>query len=216
MTSFNRNLYSFICSLFVSGVFGSAAGAAPLVGGVSYNDDLPKAQFKTMLAKADTTSVPKQDCICFNNNRVELREINGNWKLVDNKNNWILDFAQNRDEGKQALQMIQNYNLNNICFSGRPFPNHELGGRLMYFLSDGQAPQGPRLSDEDSISFDNSQIKAEQIQGTWKVTCGDMWMLDFGADNAAAQNAADIIKYHGFQRQCYIGRPGPSMMYFVK
>lgn len=215
MSSNNRNLYSSICSLFVSAVLGTAAAAAPLVGGVSYNDDLPRAELKTMNAKLDT-SAPKQDCICFNNNRVELKQIKGSWKLVDNKDNWILDFAQEREEGVQALQMVQNYNLNNICFTGRPFPNGELGGRMMYFLSDGQAPQGPRKEGEDSLSFDNSLVKAEQLQGTWKVTCGDMWMLDFGSDQAAAQNAADIIKYHGFTRQCYIGRPGPSMMYFVK
>lgn len=211
----NRNFHSFVCSLFVSGTLANVAGAAPLVGGVSYNDDLPPAPLKTMSAKLDA-SAPKQDCICFNNKRVELEQINGNWKLVDSNNNWILDFAQDQQEGRQALQIIQYYKLNNICFAGRPFPNHEIGGRLMYFLSDGQAPQGARMDGEDSISFDNSQIKAEQIRGTWKVTCGDNWMLDFGTDEATAQNAADIIKYHGFQRQCYIGRPGPSMMYFVK
>lgn len=215
MRSVSRNLFSFICSLFAAGLLCNVVDAAPLVGGVSYNDDLPRAELKSLSAKLDV-SAPKQDCICFNNARVELKEINGSWKLVDKNNVWILDFAQDKDEGKQALQAIQNYNLNNICFAGRPFPTNDLGGRLMYFLSDGAAPQGPRMKDEDSISFDNSLIKAEQIRGTWKVTCGDNWMLDFGSDQSSAQNAADIIKYHGFQRQCYIGRPGPSMMYFVK
>jgi hypothetical protein len=215
MTSFNRNFYSFVCSLFVSGMLANVVGAAPLVGGVSYNDDLPAAPLEKMSAKLDV-SAPKQDCICFNNKRVELQQVNGSWKLVDNNNNWILDFAENQEEGKQAISMIQNYKLNNICFAGRPFPNHELGGRLMYFLSDGQAPEGPRLDGEDSLSFENARVKAEQIRGSWKVTCGDSWMLDFGSDQSAAQNAADIIKFHGFQRQCFIGRPGPSMMYFVK
>ena len=217
-----------MCAIVMSSFSGLSVQSAPLIGGVSYNDDLPRAELKELKplsakleAKLDISGVRpvqavKQDCICFNGDRVQLKQINGSWKLVDNRDTWILDFGTDELEGQQALRVIQAYKLNNICFAGRPFPTGELGHRMMYFLSDGKAPEGPVLKDEDTLIFDTASVKAEQLKGNWKVTAGDMWMLDYGNDQAAAENAAEIIKSHEFRRQCYIGRPGPSMMYFLK
>lgn len=225
MESYNSSARSAFSACVIAVITGFLsmpfALSAPLVGGVSFNDDLPKAQFKTMTPKLDGSatveaSPPKQDCICFNGNRVAIKEVNGSLKLVDSNDQWILDFAQDSEQGRAAMNIIDAYKLNNICFVGRPFPAGGMGGRMMYFLQDGQAPSGPALKGEDVISFDNSLVKAEQVRGTWKVTCGDMWMLDFGDDQSAAENAAAIIKYHKFRYQGYIGRPGPSMMYFLK
>jgi len=156
--------------------------------------------------------LPARDCICFNQDRVSVKVIDGNYKIVDG-DHWILDFANSADNAKLALETIQAYKMNEICFAGRN------GAKpMMYFLSSGEAPSAA-LKNEDAIQFDTSLVKAEQINGTWKLTCGNMWMEDFGSGaqaSNAAQDAAEQIKYYGFTRQCFVGRPGAPMTYYAK
>jgi tyrosinase-like protein len=60
---------------------------------------------------------------------------------------------------------------------------------------------------EDKIAFDPTKVKAEKVQGSWKVTEGTHWMFDFGADQAGAKKAADVIKHYGANQSCFVGRP---------
>lgn len=190
------------------------AQAQRLYGGVTVNESLAsnqKSMKKMDGAKYDLSANTKvkRDCICFDRNRVELKQIDGRWKLIDG-DHWILDFDANENNARQSLKVVQAYNLDEICFIGR-----NTARPMMYFLSDGQAPQG-KLDGEDAISFDTKLVKAEEINGNWKLTCGNMWMEDFGQNKECAQEAAETIKYHGFTKQCFVGRPGPPMEYFAK
>lgn len=192
------------------------ANSATLFGGVTVNDSLAQSdtQLKAMPnAKLDNTSqAPSRDCICFNQNRVSVKQIDGNYKIVDG-DHWIIDFANSAENAKLALETIQTYGMNQICFTGR-----NSAKPMMYFLSSGEAPTGT-MKNEDALPFDTGSIKAEQINGTWKLTCGNMWMEDFGSNQAAADAARDAaaeIKYYGFSRQCFIGRPGAAMTYYTK
>jgi len=67
---------------------------------------------------------------------------------------------------------------------------------------------------EDCIAFDPSAVTAAQVGGDWKVVQGSMWMLDYGADAAAAHRAANVIRHYHFTEQCFVKRPDPSMMYW--
>lgn len=68
---------------------------------------------------------------------------------------------------------------------------------------------------EDCIAFDPGKAKVEQIRGTWKITVGSMWMLDFGAKEAEARTALAIIQRLKLDKQCFVGRPDPSFEYFL-
>ena len=103
--------------------------------------------------------------------------------------------------------------INNICFVGRPFTDSKI--KMMYFLADGQTPSGA-YPGEDAISFDPNRVRAAEIDGRWKLVQDDMWMLDFGSNKEQAVNAEQIVKYYGFTKQCFVGRPGPPMMYWRK
>jgi hypothetical protein len=73
----------------------------------------------------------------------------------------------------------------------------------------------PAPGGEDCIDFNPALAKAEQVQGSWKVTVGSMWMLDFGADAASARKALAIIQKYKLNKQCFVGRPDPSLQYYL-
>ncbi|MBY0357198.1 MAG: hypothetical protein K2W82_04285 [Candidatus Obscuribacterales bacterium] len=191
-----------------------SATAETLSGGIEVNEALPPVKLQVLEAKVDkqAQALPKQDCVCFDNARCHVENINGQWKIVDG-NNWIMDFASRQDLAELSLGIIRHYRLNNICFVGRPFSESKI--KMMYFLSDGQAPAGD-YAGEDAIAFDPARVKAEEIDGRWKLTQDSMWMLDFAANKEDALKAEEIVKYYGFTRQCFVGRPGPPMMYWRK
>lgn len=195
-------------------VFPPSSYAKLLQGGVEVNDSLPAAPLKLLEASVDTSAArpPKQDCLCFNNAGAELKNINGNWKIVD-KDNWIMDFGSEQNLGQQSLDIIRHYKLNNICFVGRPFQDGKI--KMMYFLADGLAPDGA-FPGEDTIIIDPAQVKAQEIGGRWKLVQDSLWLLDFNSNREEALNAEEIVKYYGFTRQCFVGRPGPPMMYWRK
>ncbi len=56
----------------------------------------------------------------------------------------------------------------------------------------------------------------KEAGGNWKIVDGDHWMFDFGASKAEAESAHKIIKYFGFTKTCYVGRPGPALTYLLK
>jgi hypothetical protein len=68
---------------------------------------------------------------------------------------------------------------------------------------------------EDCISFNPQNVEVRQINGRWKVVEGNMWMLDFGANEVQARKALAVIKHYRMNSQCFVGRPGPSMQYYL-
>jgi hypothetical protein len=70
---------------------------------------------------------------------------------------------------------------------------------------------------EDCLGFNNANVQAQNVGGSWKVVDGDHWMLDFGVGEANARKAVWLIKKYGFSFICFVGsRPDPPMMYFRK
>jgi phosphohistidine phosphatase SixA len=68
---------------------------------------------------------------------------------------------------------------------------------------------------EDCVGFNPHKIEVKQIRGSWKIIEGRHWIMDFGDKADEARNAFKIIKKHGFDHICFIGRPDPSMTYFT-
>lgn len=72
-----------------------------------------------------------------------------------------------------------------------------------------------RLILEDCISFSPANADARLINGQWKVVDGNMWLLHYGADSTGAIKAENTIHHYGMNKQCFIGRPNPSMSYYL-
>ena len=73
-------------------------------------------------------SFPGEDAIGFNPAKIEVKEINGRWKIVEN-GHWIMDFENNAGEARKAFRIIKRYRFRYICFVGRPDPS------MVYFRS---------------------------------------------------------------------------------
>ena len=68
---------------------------------------------------------------------------------------------------------------------------------------------------EDCISFNPDNCRVDLINGSYKVVDGTMWMLDFGTNKVEAYKALEIIQHYRFNSQCFVGRPNPSMKYWL-
>ena len=147
----------------------------------------------------------KEDCVGFNWRNVTVKKINGRWKVVEG-NHWIMDFENKEAEARQALRIIKHYQLDQMCFVGRPKPS------MTYFLSHDNAPSGS-MPGEDCISFNINKIEVKKFGNRWKIVEGSHYIMDFGSNEAEARQAYQIIKKYGFKSTCYVGRPGPSMTY---
>lgn len=66
-----------------------------------------------------TGAVPGEDCVAFNPNTAEVKQINNSYKIVDGSH-WMFDFGNNASEAKQSLAVIKKYGANKSCFVGRP------------------------------------------------------------------------------------------------
>ena len=150
-----------------------------------------------------------EDMINFHWQTAQIRTIGGSIKIVDG-NMSLLDFGSNAAEAQMALAIIRQYRLNQQCFVARPNPPME------YWLASGRAPVGP-FPGEDSIAFDNTNIRVAYIGGSWKIVEGTSHsMLDFGANERAAWQSLWTIWKYDFNHICFVGRPDPSMVYFRK
>ena len=84
----------------------------------------PDPSFQYLLAseKAPKGSMPGEDCVSFNPNTIQVKNINGSWKIVDG-NHWMFDFGNKKAEAEKAFAIIKKYGFTRSCFVGRPDPS---------------------------------------------------------------------------------------------
>lgn len=178
-----------------------------------------KAAFKIYCNQTTVPQNCEEDCLGFNPKNLTINtDIADKYRVVDG--NHAMFSLRNKEQAQTAIRIIQHYNMNEICFVGRP---GDLGKNvIMYFKTNGQAPQGS-LANEDCISFNPNSVEAKLINGRWKVVDGNHWMFDFGTDAKAKDSAHKtvcIIKKYGFTKTCYVGRAftddGNGMIYMKK
>jgi len=149
-----------------------------------------------------------QDCISFDPDSAVVVKLGSRWKIKVGAL-LLLDFGSSQTQAQEALNVLRAHNMNKQCFVGRPNPSFE------YFLSGNSAPTGPS-NDEDCLAFNNATVQVKKINEGWKIVDGNHWMFDFADAQDEAHKALDIVKYYGFSKTCYVGRPGPSMSYLLK
>jgi hypothetical protein len=183
----------------------AAAVAAIIMLSQSANAQLLKGGVESDASK------PVEHCICLNPNKVHAIESNGEWQLIDDARQ--LFKLRTAEAANGAVDMIKTYGASEICSLGN---SKAFNPNSIYFKTRNDAPAAS-LANEDAIRYDVDSIKAEQRNGSWKVTsAGDTWLLDFGPDEESARNAADIIRFYGFNNQCFVVAPARELMYWHK
>ena len=148
-----------------------------------------------------------EDCIGFNPATAHVEFVGGAWKFVDGSH-WILDFGSNHAAAVQAGHVISFYHFDEQCFVVRP------GAQMTYWKRSGHVPNYG-MAGQDCISFNPMNVQAQHVGGAWKIVEGSMWMLDFGANHAAADRAVATIQNYNLNRQCFVARPNPPMAYWL-
>lgn len=69
--------------------------------------------------------------------------------------------------------------------------------------------------DIDCIPFNYQQAQVRRVNNRWKIVVGNMWLKDFGNNQAEAQQGLRIIRHYRLNKQCFVGRPDPSMEYYL-
>jgi hypothetical protein len=84
----------------------------------------PDPSFRYLLVNGKTPqgSMPGEDCVSFNPNTIEVRNIDGRWKIVDGSH-WLFDFDNKEEEARKAFAIIRKYGFTRSCFVGRPDPS---------------------------------------------------------------------------------------------
>lgn len=155
-----------------------------------------------------------EDCIVFDPDELELHETDGGtWRILYNDGDLILisfgSGEEAEDEAREAMRVIEAYQLTHFCFVARPDPG------LTYFLTHGVAPRGD-IGDEDCSVFPPaSDLSTDEIsEGNWRIVGGgSSWFSGFD-DEEEAERAIGLIEKYQFNEVCYVGRPDPSMQYF--
>jgi hypothetical protein len=71
---------------------------------------------------------------------------------------------------------------------------------------------------EDKLPFNPANAAVANLNGSFSVVDGNHVMMNFGASEANASRAVEIIKHYGMNSMCFVGRPvydGQRMMYFL-
>ena len=74
---------------------------------------------------------------------------------------------------------------------------------------------GKQVLNEDCYAFDPTGAEVSMMRDTWAITASNKTILSFGQDFADAERALTIMQQYGLNKQCFVGRPGPSMEYFL-
>lgn len=157
-----------------------------------------------------------EDCVRLDLATIQVKYVGGEWKIVDGPSgsHWAFGFGAEKAEAEKALKIIKSYRLSHSCFVTRPGPKMAY---QLTALGDAAVTRTHRVPGEDCISFDPNKVEAKWFPAplqTWKIVQGNMWMLDFGLDQAAVYKALRVIQSKGFNQQCFVGRPGPSFTYW--
>jgi V8-like Glu-specific endopeptidase len=70
-------------------------------------------------------------------------------------------------------------------------------------------------NEHDFIPFNPQKAKVMNIRRRWKIVVDGMWLLDFGSSKKEAEQALKIIKHYNLNSQCFVGRPHPSMEFYL-
>lgn len=157
---------------------------------------------------AATQLAPAEDCIGHNLSSLSVtdRGGTGGWTITDGSS-LMFAFGAARSEAESALAIIRRHGFTKTCYVGRPGPS------MQYLVAGSSVPTTSHGS-EDCISFNRSGLALEAVGTQWRLTDGSSSMLIF-PNNSEGQQAINAINRYRLNRQCFVGRPGPSFTYWL-
>lgn len=157
---------------------------------------------------AQTDQLVSHQCVRFDPDNVSVAGDGQGYALVDG-DQWIKDVNGSRAEARLAVYIIRFYGMDEFCRIG------QTAGAPTYFLVNGDAPRG-RSPSEDCIWFDQTGSQLTENHGQWSLVGRDGTSLSLGRNKAAALEAVSTIRNRNFSEICFVGRPHPSMVYFIQ
>jgi subtilisin family serine protease len=151
---------------------------------------------------------PQEDCIGHSVSSLTLsdRGGTGGWTIQDGTS-LLFSFGSLRSEAEAALGVIRRYGFTKTCYVGRPGPS------MQYLVAGGSVPTTSHGS-EDCIGFNRAGLTLQSVGTQWRLTDGSSSMLMF-PNNSEGQQAITAINRYRLNRQCFVGRPGPSFTYWL-
>ena len=99
-----------------------------------------------------------------------------------------------------------------VCEPGLVETSQDQLGRRVCTAPPEPAPPAPQA---DCIPFDWRDVRVSNVNGSWRLTEGNRAMLNFGGNQAEANRSRSIIRHYRMNKRCYVGRPDPSMRYWL-
>jgi len=157
-------------------------------GGGAHGEEMPK---------------PREDCIGFDLTAAQTVQQGGIWKVMAGDRTLVGARSDERD-ALRALEVIRHYRLNRQCRAGA----------TVYWKRDDTIPSG-RMGGADCTPFNATTAHTAHIGQAWKIVDGVQWIADFGTDKAAADQMLSLIRTYRLERECFVARPNPAMVYWL-
>jgi hypothetical protein len=193
--------------LFLTGLFAVLLLGFPGGGQQAGSAELRMVQYTSEQSDEEDTAV-SDGCVRFDPQDVHV-VVNPEGYGLASAGTWITDVTGSRAEARLAVYIIRFYGMDEFCTVG------EGGKALSYYLVNGWAPQG-RSPSEDCLWFDQTGSQLRELDGRWTLVDRNETALSLGRDKAAAVKAVKTIRARNFSEICFVGRPGPSMVYFIR
>ncbi len=144
------------------------------------------------------------DCVRIRPERVRILTTSGGFR-VDSGGSPILT-VDREAEARRAIEVIRHYGLDQYCTFSRG------SGAVRYFLRSGGSPEGS-MPGEDCVAFDAGGLAVAGRAGSAVLVDGHHYVVALPR-RSVAERALEIIRHHGFDRFCFVGRPNPEFTYF--
>ena len=167
----------------------------------------PKPAVAPKSAVAPKPAPNAEDCTVADPLAAKADNAGGDWKVALGTNGF-LDFGTDKAAAERAADVIRHYHFTRECFVRRP------NASMMYWRNGVAIPPG-NMPGEDCIALHPETVAALYSAARWKVMDGKLWLLDYGQDRAAAQQAVTIIRTYSLDRECFIARPHVVMQYWL-
>ena len=67
----------------------------------------------------------------------------------------------------------------------------------------------------ERIPLDWRQVRVQQDGQNWKLVYAGYVLADFGKNEPEAKRALGVVQHYRFSEQCLVGRPKPSLTYYL-